>query len=68
MKSVRGQGIYVDSWAMFWAMNRALALHWIRLVLDCTFPFSDAVSAFRHLEPAWRASPRSSSGSGGRAR
>jgi NADPH:quinone reductase-like Zn-dependent oxidoreductase len=50
MKSVRVQGIYVGSRAMFESMNRAITLHRLRPVIDRTFAFADAVAAFRHLE------------------
>jgi NADPH:quinone reductase-like Zn-dependent oxidoreductase len=50
MKSVRLQGIYVGSGEMFEAMNRAVALHQLRPVIDRVFPFAEAVAALRHLE------------------
>jgi NADPH:quinone reductase-like Zn-dependent oxidoreductase len=50
MKAVRVQGIYVGSRAMFEAMNRAIALHQLRPVVDRVFPFAQAVEAFRYLE------------------
>jgi NADPH:quinone reductase-like Zn-dependent oxidoreductase len=50
MKNVRLQGIFVGSRAMFEAMNRAIALHKLRPVIDRVFPFADAVAAFKHLE------------------
>jgi NADPH:quinone reductase-like Zn-dependent oxidoreductase len=50
MKNVRVQGIYVGSRAHFEAMNRAIALHQLRPVVDRVFPFAEAVDALRHLE------------------
>lgn len=52
MKKVRLQGIYVGSRAMFEAMNRAIALHNLRPVVDRTFPFTEARDALRHMESA----------------
>jgi NADPH:quinone reductase-like Zn-dependent oxidoreductase len=50
MKNIRVQGIFVGSREMFEAMNRALALHQLRPVIDRVFPFSEAREALRHLE------------------
>ena len=50
MKTVRLQGVFVGSRAMFEAMNRAIALHGIRPVIDRVFPFEQAREAYRHLE------------------
>jgi NADPH:quinone reductase-like Zn-dependent oxidoreductase len=50
MKNVRVQGIYVGSGEMFEAMNRAIALHKLRPVVDRVFPFAEAPAAWRHLE------------------
>jgi NADPH:quinone reductase-like Zn-dependent oxidoreductase len=50
MKSVRVQGIYVGSRAMFEDMNRAIALHKLRPVVDRVFPFDQAPEAFRYME------------------
>jgi NADPH:quinone reductase-like Zn-dependent oxidoreductase len=50
MKSLRLQGIYVGSVAMFERMNAAIALHQLRPVIDQVFPFEDAPAAYRHLE------------------
>jgi NADPH:quinone reductase-like Zn-dependent oxidoreductase len=50
MKNLRVQGIYVGSRAMFEAMNRAIALHKLRPVVDRVFPFSEARAALRHME------------------
>jgi NADPH:quinone reductase-like Zn-dependent oxidoreductase len=50
MKNLRVQGIFVGSRAMFEAMNRAIALHQLRPVVDRIFPFADAAAALRHME------------------
>jgi NADPH:quinone reductase-like Zn-dependent oxidoreductase len=50
MKNVRIQGIYVGSRAMFEAMNRAIALHRLRPVVDRTFGFGEVKEALRYLE------------------
>jgi len=50
MKNVRVQGIYVGSREKFEAMNRAVALHQLRPVVDRVFPFAEAPAALRHLE------------------
>jgi NADPH:quinone reductase-like Zn-dependent oxidoreductase len=50
MKNVRVQGIFVGSRDMFEAMNRAIAAHRLRPVVDRVFPFDQAPEAFRHLE------------------
>ena len=42
-------GIYVGSRAMFEDMNRAIALHKLRPVVDRVFPFDAAADAYRHL-------------------
>ena len=42
--------ISVGSRADFEAMNRAIALHRLRPVIDRTFPFADAKEAYRHFE------------------
>jgi NADPH:quinone reductase-like Zn-dependent oxidoreductase len=52
MKGVRVQGIFVGSRAMFEAMNRAIALHRLRPVVDRVFGFTEAVEAYRYLESA----------------
>lgn len=49
-KSIDVQGIYVGSREMFEAMNRALTLHQIHPVIDRVFPFSEAKSAYAHLQ------------------
>jgi NADPH:quinone reductase-like Zn-dependent oxidoreductase len=50
MKAVRVQGIFVGSREMFEAMNRAIAEHRLRPVVDRVFPFDQAAEAFRYLE------------------
>ena len=45
-------GILVGSTEMFEAMNRAIALHAIRPVIDRVFAFDEAPAAYRHLEAA----------------
>ena len=35
---------------MFEAMNRAVAVHGLRPVIDTVFPFTEAKAAYRHLE------------------
>jgi NADPH:quinone reductase-like Zn-dependent oxidoreductase len=52
MKHVRAQGIYVGSRDMFEAMNRAIALHQVRPIVDRVFEFGDTRAAVRHLESA----------------
>lgn len=47
---LRIQGIAVGSRARFEAMNRAIAQHGIKPVIDSTFPLARAADAFRHLE------------------
>jgi NADPH:quinone reductase-like Zn-dependent oxidoreductase len=50
MKNVRVQGIFVGSRAMFEAMNRAIAQHRLKPVIDRVFPFSEAREALRYME------------------
>jgi NADPH:quinone reductase-like Zn-dependent oxidoreductase len=49
-KHLRVLGIYVGSRQMFEDMNRAIALHKLRPVIDRVFPFNEAQDAYRHLE------------------
>ena len=49
-KSIDVQGIYVGSREMFEDMNRAIAFHQIKPVIDRIFPFSEAREAYRHLQ------------------
>lgn len=50
MRSIRLQGIYVGSKEMFSAMNRAIALHQIKPVVDKVFPFAEARASLQHME------------------
>ncbi len=50
MKSVRVQGIFVGSRAMFEAMNRAITLHQLHPVIDRVFPFEETREALRYME------------------
>jgi len=52
MKSVRVQGVYDGSGAMFAAMNRAIALAGMRPVVDRVFPFAEAREALEHMAGA----------------
>lgn len=49
-KNVRVQGIYVGSREMFEAMNKAIALHKLRPVVDRVFSFNEAPEALRYME------------------
>ena len=51
-KSIRMQGIYVGSRAMFEAMNRALSLHTLRPVIDRAFPFEESREALSYMDSA----------------
>src|SRR5438132_2308401 len=50
MKNVRVQGIYVGSRDMFEAMNRAIALHKVRPVVDRVFAFTEIRPALQYME------------------
>jgi NADPH:quinone reductase-like Zn-dependent oxidoreductase len=50
MRSLRLRGIYVGSREMFEAMNRAVALHNMKPVIDRAFPFDEARAAMQYLE------------------
>lgn len=52
MKGLRLQGIYVGSREMFEAMNKAMAIHQTKPVIDRVFPFAETREAFKHLESA----------------
>ena len=51
-KQIQVQGIFVGSREMFDGMNRAIALHQMRPVIDRVFPFDQARQALRFLESA----------------
>ena len=51
-KSLRLQGIYVGSRRMFEDMNRAIAQHSIKPVIDSVFDFGDARNAFHAMHAA----------------
>lgn len=51
-KSIRLQGIYVGSRCMFENMNKAIAAHEMRPVVDRTFPLEDASAAFHCMDQA----------------
>ena len=50
MNSVRVQGIYVGSRAMFERMNRAIEFHSIQPVIDRVFPWTEYPDALRYME------------------
>lgn len=50
MNSVRVQGIYVGSRAMFERMNRAIQFHRIKPVIDKTFAWTEVKQALRYME------------------
>ncbi len=52
MQNVRLQGILVGSREGFERMNRAIAAHGLRPVVDRVFPFDDAPDAFHHMASA----------------
>ncbi len=49
-KSALIRGIYVGNRDMFEAMNRAIARHQLKPVVDRVFPFADAPAAYRYQE------------------
>ncbi len=49
-KGIRLQGIYVGSREMFAAMNRAIALHGLKPIVDRVFPFEQAREALTYME------------------
>jgi NADPH:quinone reductase-like Zn-dependent oxidoreductase len=51
-KGLRLQGIYVGSRAMFEAMNKALAIHRTKPVIDRVFPFTETREALTYMESA----------------
>jgi NADPH:quinone reductase-like Zn-dependent oxidoreductase len=50
MKAIRVQGIFVGSREMFEQMNRAIALHNLKPVIDRVFPFDQAAEALKHMQ------------------
>jgi NADPH:quinone reductase-like Zn-dependent oxidoreductase len=50
MNSIRLQGIYVGSRAMFERMNRAIAFHDMHPVIDRTFKWTEFPEALRYME------------------
>lgn len=50
MNSIRMQGIYVGSRAMFERLLRAIEFHRLEPVIDRTFPFVDMKAALRYME------------------
>lgn len=50
MNSVRVQGIYVGSRAMFERMNRAIEFHRMKPVVDKVFPWTEVKQALRYME------------------
>jgi NADPH:quinone reductase-like Zn-dependent oxidoreductase len=49
MRNIDVQGVFVGSRAMFEAMNRAMALHQLRPVVDRVFAFDQAPAALQYL-------------------
>lgn len=49
-KSITLQGIYVGSREMFEAMNRAIAHHQLKPIIDRTFLFSETKAAYQYLK------------------
>jgi NADPH:quinone reductase-like Zn-dependent oxidoreductase len=52
MRRVRIEGVLVGSRADFEALNRAVALHRLRPVVDRVFPLAEARAAFEHMAAA----------------
>ncbi len=50
MNTIRVQGIYVGSRWMFERMNRAIAFHQIKPVIDRVFPWTEFPEALRYME------------------
>jgi len=50
MNSLQMQGIYVGSRLMFEAMNKAIAFHHIKPVVDKTFAWTEIKQALHHME------------------
>jgi NADPH:quinone reductase-like Zn-dependent oxidoreductase len=51
-KSIKVQGIYVGSRRMFMDMNRAIAAHRLKPVIDRTFAFEEARAAYHAMQAA----------------
>ncbi len=49
---LRVHGIYVGSVEMFEAMNKVILGNKVKPVVDITFPYSDALDAYRHMAAA----------------
>jgi NADPH:quinone reductase-like Zn-dependent oxidoreductase len=49
-RSIRLQGIFVGSVEMFETMNRAIALHRLKPVIDRVFPYHQSREALRHMQ------------------
>ena len=49
MQKIRVNGILVGDRESFEAMNRAIALHGLRPVIDRVFPLEEARAAFEHM-------------------
>jgi NADPH:quinone reductase-like Zn-dependent oxidoreductase len=52
MKAIRVHGIFVGSREMFESMNRAIALHHMKPVIDRSFEFGQAAEALKHMKGA----------------
>jgi NADPH:quinone reductase-like Zn-dependent oxidoreductase len=52
LQTLSVRGVYVGSVAMFQDMNRAIALHGLRPVVDRVFPFEETRDALRYLQSA----------------
>jgi NADPH:quinone reductase-like Zn-dependent oxidoreductase len=50
MNTIRVQGVYVGSRAMFERMNRAIEFHSIRPVIDRIFPWAEIKTALHYME------------------
>ena len=50
MKAVRLQGIMVGSRVMFEAMNRAIAFHALKPIIDRVFEFGQVADALKHMQ------------------
>ena len=50
MRSIRLQGIFVGSRAMFERMNRAIEMHNIKPVIGRVFPFEETPAALAYME------------------